>query len=125
MQELSGDKAYLSVDNLELIEGNGTKAFIPFKSNSTPNKKGAVWRKAYYSFMLYNEYFLEKYHKRSNAESTVNMIKTKFGKRVSSKNWTAQVNEVLCKVICHNICCVIMEMFCLGIKPDFFIGERR
>ena len=125
MQELSGDKAYLSVDNLELIEGNGTKAFIPFKSNSTPNKKGAIWRKAFYSFMLYNEYFLEKYHKRSNAESTVNMIKTKFGGRVNSKNWTAQVNEVLCKVICHNICCVIMEMFCLGIKADFVVANEE
>ena len=34
-------------------------------------------------------------------------------------------HEVLCKVICHNICCVIMEMFCLGIKADFFIEERK
>lgn len=122
MKELSGDKAYLSRDNLELIEDNGTKAYIPFKKNSTPNRKGATWKKLYHYFMLNNDEFLEKYHRRSNAESTVMMIKTKFGDSVRSKNWVAQVNEVLCKVICHNIYCVIMEMFCLGIKADFGNG---
>ncbi len=124
MEELSGDKAYLSIKNLELIENNGTRALIPFKSNNTPNKKGAVWKKLYHFFALHNEEFLQSYHKRSNAESTVMMIKSKFGDAVRSKNWTAQVNEVLCKVICHNICCVIMESFCLGIKPDFSIEEK-
>ena len=31
----------------------------------------------------------------------------------------AQVNEVLLKVLCHNICVVIHEMFELGIEPNF------
>jgi hypothetical protein len=31
----------------------------------------------------------------------------------------AQVNEVLLKVQCHNICGVIQEMFELGIEPEF------
>ena len=119
MQELSGDKAYLSRANLELLEDNGTKAFIPFKTNSTPNKKGGVWKKLYHFFALHNEEFLESYHKRSNAETSVYMIKSKFGDAVRSKNWNSQVNEVLCKVIAHNICCVIMEMFCLNIEPTF------
>jgi hypothetical protein len=51
------------------------------------------------------------------------MIKSKFGARVRSKTWTAQVNEVLCKIICHNICVVIQEMYELGIKPDFSIDS--
>lgn len=63
--------------------------------------------------------YLNHYHNRSNAESTVNMIKSKFGARVRSKIWTAQLNEVLCKIIAHNICCVIMETNELGIKTDF------
>ena len=70
-------------------------------------------------FRLTFEDFLEHYHKRSNAESSVFMIKSKFGDSVRSKTWTAQVNEVLCKVICHNLYCVIMEMHELGINPDF------
>src|SRR3989344_9276353 len=97
-------------------------AFIPFKTNSTPNKKGAVWKKLYHFFALHNKEFLESYHKRSNAETSVYMVKTKFGDAVRSKNWTSQVNEVLCKVIAHNICCVIMEMFCREIKPDFSLN---
>ncbi len=69
--------------------------------------------------MLNRDEFLQHYHKRSNVESTVHMIKSKFGDRVRSKLWTAQVNEVLCKVICHNIVCVIHEMHNLGVTPDF------
>ncbi|MEK6927334.1 MAG: transposase [Nanoarchaeota archaeon] len=121
MQELSADKAYLSRDNLELIENSGTKAFIPFKINSTPSRKGGIWKRLYHYFALHNEEFLQSYHQRSNAETSVYMIKSKFGDSVRSKKWNAQVNEVLCKVICHNICCVIMEMFCRGIKPDFIV----
>jgi hypothetical protein len=35
------------------------------------------------------------------------MIKAKFGGFVRSKTPTAQVNEVLCKVLCHNLCCLV------------------
>jgi len=80
-----------------------------------------IWKKMYHYFMFNNEQFLDHYHKRSNAESTVFMIKSKFGDYVKSKEWTAQVNEVLCKVICHNICCVIQEMYELGINPNFCV----
>lgn len=125
MEELTGDKAYLSQENFELVDDLGGTAFIPFKSNSTPNKKGMVWKKMYYSFMLNNDEYLQHYHSRSNAESTVNMIKAKFGDRVRSKLWTAQVNEVLCKIIAHNICCVIMEMNELGVEDKFCLRSQE
>ena len=38
------------------------------------------------------------------------MIKKKFGETLKSKTWTSQVNELLCKVICHNICILIAEL---------------
>lgn len=117
MQELSGDKAYLSKDNFELMDTLGGTFYVPFKSNSQPTGNGMLWKKMYHYFMLNNEEYLQHYHARSNAESTVNMIKAKFGDRVRSKAWTAQVNEVLCKIIAHNICCVIMEMNELGTNP--------
>ena len=119
MQEVSGDKAYLSVENLQTIQDVGANAFIPFKSNNQPNKNGMLWKKMYHYFQLHNEDFLAHYHKRSNIETTNHMIKSKFGDSVRSKTWTAQVNEVLCKIICHNISCVIMETHTLGIKPNF------
>ncbi|MDD5418139.1 MAG: transposase [Candidatus Nanoarchaeia archaeon] len=119
MEELSGDKAYLSRENFEVVDKLGGTFYVPFKTNSNPNKKGMLWKKMYHYFMLNNEKYLSHYHVRSNAESTVNMLKSKFGDRVRSKLWTAQVNEVLCKVIAHNICCVIQEMNELGIKQEF------
>ena len=119
MDSVSGDKAYLSRENLELIDSKGAKPLIPFKKNSKGSRNGSVWKKMYHYFMLNNEEFLQEYHQRSNVESSVHMIKSKFGDRVRSKNWTAQVNEALCKVICHNICCLIMEIHTLGINPEF------
>lgn len=120
MEEVSADKAYLSRDNMNLIEEAGAMPFIPFKSNATAKPKSSpIWKKMFYYFQLNNEEFLQHYHKRSNAETSVMMIKSKFGDSVRSKKWTSQVNEVLCKVICHNICVVIQEMHELGIEADF------
>jgi hypothetical protein len=36
-----------------------------------------------------------------------------------SKTGVAQVNELLCKVLCHNLCCVIQSIYDLGIEPGF------
>lgn len=59
------------------------------------------------------------YHKRSNVESTFSAIKRKFGAAVRSKRFTAQVNEILCKVLCHNLSCLVHAMRELGIEPSF------
>ena len=51
------------------------------------------------------------------------MIKTKFSGAIKSKKQTAQVNELLIKVLCHNICCVIQEVCELGVKAEFKMEE--
>jgi len=79
----------------------------------------------YHYFMFYNEKFSEHYHKRSNVETTFHMIKSKFNTSVRAKTWNGQVNEVLCKVICHNICVLIHEMYELGIQPNFEVQANR
>jgi hypothetical protein len=48
------------------------------------------------------------------------MVKSKFGGYVCSKTPTAMTNEVLCKVLAHNICVVIQSIYELGTAPDFF-----
>ena len=40
-----------------------------------------------------------------------------------SKNPTAMVNEVLCKIIGHNLTCLIQEQESLGIVPVFWKDE--
>ena len=54
--------------------------------------------------------FLERYHKRSNVETTFSMIKRKFGDSLRSKSDVAMTNEVLAKVLCHNLAVLIHEM---------------
>jgi hypothetical protein len=65
------------------------------------------------------EDFLKKYHPRSNVESTFSAIKRKFGDSVRSKTDTAMKNEVLCKILAHNVCVCIAEWYALGIEPLF------
>lgn len=62
-------------------------------------------------------------HKRSNVESTFSMMKRKFGDSIRSKTDVAMVNEVLCKVLCHNLVALIHEMYELGIEPVFWKRE--
>lgn len=71
-------------------------------------------------FTYHREEFLAHYHQRSNVETTFHMIKSKFGTRVRAKTPTAQVNEVLAKVLCHNLCCLVSAMFELGIDAKFW-----
>jgi hypothetical protein len=51
------------------------------------------------------------------------MVKAKFGDSVRSKAEAAMVNEVLCKFLCHNICCVIAAHCELGIEATFWGKE--
>jgi hypothetical protein len=57
-------------------------------------------------------------------ESTFSAVKRKFGDSVRSKTAAAMVNEVLCKLLCHNICCLIQEQCELGIEPVFWPEEQ-
>ena len=51
------------------------------------------------------------------------MIKAKFGERLRSKTTVSQTNEVLCKILCHNLCCVIQSIYELGVEPSFWAEE--
>jgi transposase len=122
MQEVSGDKAYLSKRNLTAIRNVNALPFIPFKSDSNPQSlamKNKAWREMWGYFVYKHDVFLESYHKRSNVESTFSAIKRKFGDSLRSKTDVAMVNEALCKILCHNIVVLIHEMFELGIDPVF------
>ncbi|MBI4017715.1 MAG: transposase [Candidatus Aenigmarchaeota archaeon] len=124
IKQVSADKAYSSVNNLEIIERAGGEPFIPFKSNTvTRARQPRIWKRLYHYFQFNREDFLQNYHKRSNVETTFHMIKAKFGTQIRSKTKTAEINEVLCKILCHNICVVIQEMHELGIEPTFAVAK--
>lgn len=56
------------------------------------------------------------YHGRSNVESTFSIIKRAFGGTLRSKDTETQTNELLMKVIAHNIVCVVHSIFELGVN---------
>jgi hypothetical protein len=119
--EVSADKAYSSLENFEAVADCGGEAFIAFKSNAS-GRRGGLFERMLRYFQFRQEEFLQHYHKRSNAESTFSAIKRKFGDFVRAKGDVAMHNEVLCKVIAHNLCCLIQEQCELGITPVFW-GE--
>jgi len=109
--EVTADKAYSSRQNYDVVKKLGGQAYIPFRSNATGKSRGSkLWRKMFHYFEFNRDEFMKHYHKRSNVETTFHMIKSKFGDAVRSRDKTAQVNEVLCKILCHNICVLIHEM---------------
>lgn len=120
ISEISADMAYSSRENLNIVGSLGGTPYIPFKKNATDKQRGSsMWVKMYHYFMLNRDEFMEHFHKRSNIESTNAAIKRKFGETLKSKNWTAQVNELLAKIIAYNLTVVIHEMYENGINPDF------
>ena len=119
VREVSADKAYLSRKNLEAIDRVGAVPFIPFKSNSIGMESTSEhWRKMWCLFSLKSEEFRAHYHRRSNVESTMWMIKSKFGAAVRSKSPVAQVNEILAKLVCHNLACIVRAVHEFGIDVD-------
>jgi transposase len=123
MAEISADKAYLGGENLLTTLRHGAIPYIPFKSNSKVQTnygpKSQLWTRMFHFYNLHREEFSTHYHKRSNVETTFHMIKAKFGQRLRSKSLTAQINEALCKLLCHNLCVVIQSVHELGIETDF------
>src|SRR5262249_17806671 len=118
-----GDKAYSSYANLDFAAEKGATPFIPFRTGTTDKNSGCeTWDKLNHFYRFHRQEFMRAYHKRSNVESTFSAIKRVFGDFVRSKNRTAQVNEVLLKILCHNIRQLIFAMFELGIDPTFRAG---
>lgn len=118
--EVSADKGYIGSKNLEAIVNAGAVPYIPFKTNTT-GEGPELWRKLWHFYEFNRGEFLASYHKRSNVETTFSMIKTKFGAAVRSKTAVAQMNEVLCKVLCHNLCVLVQSIYELGIAPAFWV----
>jgi transposase len=91
--------------------------------NATDKGKCEVWNRMYHLYNAFRDKFMAHYHKRSNVETTFSMVKAKFGSSVRSKLPAAQTNEVLCKFLCHNLCCLIQSSYELGTDATFWEAE--
>ncbi len=112
---VAADKGYLSKPNLRAIYDIGAAGRIPFKSNSTADpghhKRDYVWEQALHFFQSEPDEFNRLYHRRSNAESVFTMIKRKLGATTYFRKPEARINEVMLKVLCHNLRVLVLTAY--------------
>jgi len=128
IREVSADKAYESKKNCAVVDDLGGTAYIPNKGRvyavqgvmpDIPSGASAFLRMQYL-FAYQRDTFLSHYHQRSNVESTFSAIKRKFGDSLRSKSEVGQMNEILCKVVAHNLCVLIAAVHEIGLPlPEF------
>jgi transposase len=123
LNEVSADSAYCSYANHDLVAQLGGTPYIDFKVNTNPKEDGGTLKKMFHFYSLKRDEFMSHYHKRSNAETTFSMIKSKFGDSLRSKTDTAMINEALCKILCHNLCVLVQSAYELGITATFWGKE--
>ena len=128
IRQVSADMAYSARSNLRAVAEAGGTPFIPFKTRSRAFPAGSkhhdpLWNQMYSLFTTNQREFAAHYHKRSNIETVFHMVKAKFGDKVRSKTKAAQVNEVLLKVLCHNIAVLASAMYAMQVAPTF--GQER
>ena len=82
-------------------------------------RRGALVRALYHYCMCGNTHIGGEKKGDSPFYKPLLQQTAKFGERLKSKTTTAQVNEALRKVLCHNLCVVIQSMYELNITPEF------
>lgn len=126
MREIYADGAYLGRTNMDAAELMGATPYIPYDSRVVPPDPSddSIWARMYWMFHHREGEWKAIYHRRSKVETAFSSIKRLFGGSIRSKNHVAQVNEVLCKVVCHNLVVLIHEMHELGVYPEFVNSSR-
>lgn len=123
IEEVSADKAYTSRANFDAVNKWEGQFYPQFKKNATGGVGGA-YEKAYHLMCLNRDDYLTHYHKRSNVEASFSSLKRLFGSSLRSKTPRTMANEILARVVCFNVTCVIHEMYALGINPEFVLKPR-
>lgn len=114
------DKAYSSRKNFEIIAELNALPFIPFKSNTTGKSKGCpLWHAMFDYFNNNQEDFKHYYGQRAQSESAFSRIKRNWGEFLKSKTFESQKNEVLLKCLCHNIACLVAQIYERDLKINF------
>lgn len=119
--EVSADAGYISGENMRHVVKAGAIPFIAFKANFRVDAdyKSPIWKRMLSMFLHEHGRFIAHYNKRNNVETVFSMIKANFGDYVRGRDDRARINEVLAKVLCHNLCVLIESIYELGLDPKF------
>jgi Transposase DDE domain len=126
IREVCADKGYLARDNYDAAAELDIDAIIPFQSNSTGQSKGSsMYHKMFLYFQYNRDKFDQHYGQRAQVETTFGAIKQKLGETLLSRNFTAQVNELVAKLVAYNTTVLIRQMFERDLLPDFLRPPQK
>jgi len=123
VERVCADKAYLSHANFDAVERVGAVPYVPFKVGNT-GEGPALWRRMWGLFVYKQAEWAAAYHARSQVETVFSMVKAKFGANVLAKSLTAQKNEVLAKILAHNICRLVHCLHEFGVAAEFWTAGK-
>jgi hypothetical protein len=106
IQIIRADKGYWSPARLCYIRGRGVVPVITPKQRGRRKKAPAAGQ-------------ADEGRRRNQVETVNFMIAAKFGKKLRSVSRVGQVNEALCKVICHNLRVLNLEAHQRGMEVRF------
>ncbi len=118
VEELSGDKAYMSHMHFELLGDLDILPFIAFRDDvKVPPLDDLWWSRMYHLAYAHEDIWNMHYYLRNNVESTIGMVKAHFGEKIMAVHPVGQTNEGLIKFICHNIRVLNHQTAIMGIDP--------
>lgn len=121
IKDVCADAGYLSRDNCDFTESIGAEPYILPKKNSTTKPKGSwAYARMVRLWKEKKEIWNPLYHRRSKAETNFYRIKIKYGEFVRGKLDTTQTNEIMCKIIAHNLGVLSHAMLKFGVQPGFW-----
>lgn len=103
IKQFLADAGYLSNKNYEAVAKINAEPLIMFTKKSGFKGKCVAWQNAYFKLAQQPDEFFADYNKRYNVESAFSAIKDKYGETLKSIEFTAQINELYCKLIAYNI----------------------
>src|SRR3989344_2546393 len=113
IKEVYAVPAYLSKNNVEFCKALNIASYLKPKSNTViKGLKNSAWRSSierYYQDEKRKQY--RRYSLRSNIESAFHMIKSVNTDILRHKTFEGRVNELLARIVCHNIRCLVTAYF--------------
>jgi len=120
IKEVSADAGYLSRDNVQAIAKIEAAPFIMGKKNvNVPMKSRSSWGLMLRLWKNHQIFFAERYHRRSNVESTFGALKRKYGDFCRSKKPSSQESEILAKIVCFNAAILAESLLSYDLKGSF------
>ena len=127
VKHISADMAYTGRENFDAAESWGATLFTPFHNRHVrpPAFDQSAWAGAYRMFADNFDEWFPTYHRRSLSETAFSTVKRLLSETIRSKTPIAQINEMLLKVLAHNIIVLIRAIFVMDLHPFFASADWR